>query len=404
MIQRRPRYVPIMIQFVQLYSIWWLFLLDPPIVGVVNAYDMYINGFPETYESWSAETKYKFWSHALQEEAKGYRSGLSGHYPSVIGQFLFLTSDKFHTTFDHFGDNLPYDHEKRIRSVGGVGMVEWIPSDQDDHSYTGFFTTGTPYGLIRLSYTRQNDSKGTTPGLALKLFRNGQPSSNILAMESLEGQSSGNFFQYDMSNHLSPPKTLLLKYVSRRFSRYSCPSTKVGLSEIAIPEQKNQDNDNTNENSTTTSVTYTNETTILSINTNMRQEESEISDDIEFPYRIIFRPNPSLTEQFADYPPDGNLFDILTNIKVGTKLYDLYAIPSPLESEIEIHIGHLVLKQSIQASVMGDTKLFFRHSKIENDYKNKPEFNIHQRNENDYDYNDIEEEVIPKCPARFLFS
>ena len=329
-------------------------------------------GLPEDYEIWSSEEKFDFWNHTLTEEATSRRGAnnnapLSGEFPGLLEQLQFLTTDDFSSTFDRFRDDLAYNHVKRIRSVGAVGLVSWIPasasdSENNNHSYTGYFATGTPHALIRLSYTSPNDESGTTPGLALKIFRDGMPSSNLLAMESLEGQSSGNFFEFDFSNHLAPASTLLLRYVSRRFSRYSCPSTRTGLSEIATSTEDIQ---------------------------NMRNNRPEI----EFPYQVILRPNPELTERFSDFPPEGDLFDMLTAIDVGTKLYDIYAVAGPDDgAEMEIHVGHLELTKELQPSLIGDRVLFFRHQKIEEDYQMEPSYNAVRDGDGD---------GAPRCPAGY---
>jgi hypothetical protein len=326
------------------------------------------SGIPEDYESWTAEAKFLFWEAALEEEllpnTDKSLSEQSGNFPNAAGKVQFLTTDDFSPTFAHFRDDLPYAHEKRIRSVGGVGLVTWRPTlNISANPYTGFFATGTPHGLIRLSYTSANDESGTTPGLSLKLFRDGIPSSSMLAMESLEGQASGNFFEFDFSNHLAPATTALLRYVGHRFARYSCPSTRTGLSEVAL----------------STDAIFT-----------MSQSPPQVqrsSVALDFPFRVIFRPNPMLTQQFADYPPEGSLFDILTAIEIGTLLYDIFAVPD-VASEEEIHVGHLELTRKLQPSVLGDTVLFFRHQKIEEDYVMRSHYNV-------------QDPGTPTCPAGY---
>ncbi|CAB9527387.1 expressed unknown protein [Seminavis robusta] len=333
------------------------------LIGVSGLFD----GLPQDYESWTAEEKFGFWDAALEDEllenADKSPSDQSGNFPSTAGKVAFLTTDDFSPTFERFRDDLPYTHAKRIRSVGGVGLVTWHPTVNatDDNPFTGFFATGAPYALIRLSYTSPNDDSGTTPGLSLKLFRDGMPSSNMLAMESLEGQTSGNFFEFDFSNHLKPATTALLRYVGHRFSQYSCPSTRTGLSEVAL---------------STESIA------------GMQYDVHRTIQTMNFPFKVIFRPNPTLTQQFASYPPEGSLFDILTAIEVGTTLYDIYAVADPELMDQEIHVGHLELTRKLQPSVLGDKVLFFRHQKIEEDYALRPHYNA-------------QDEGTPRCPAGY---
>jgi hypothetical protein len=345
-------------------SVAVIFVVSSLLVTQVSGFD----GIPEDYESWTAAEKFLFWDAALEEEllenTDKAPSEQSGNFPSAAGKIHFLTTDDFSPTFDHFRDDLPYTHEKRIRSVGGVGLVAWHPTTNSSaNPYTGFFATGTDYGLLRLSYTSLNDAAGTTPGLSLKLFRDGIPSTSMLAMESLAGQTSGNFFEFDFSNHLAPATTTLLKYVGHRFAQYSCPSTRTGLSEVAL---------------STDAIFAMNE---------YSQVQRSSSVALAFPFRVIFRPNPTLTQQFADYPPQGSLFDILTAIDIGSTLYDIYAVPDA-ELEAEIHVGHLELTRKMQASVLGDKVLFFRHQKVEEDYVLQPHYNV-------------QDPGTPRCPAGY---
>lgn len=348
-----------------LRSLFFLFMSIqlPPVMATININGTQdvsaFQGLPGDYETWTAAAKYAYWNDTLTVEANNAKAGQkSGDFPSLLGKLQFLITDDFSPTFEWFRDDLPYTHTKRIRSVGGVGLVKWHPSTEP-HPYTGYFATGTPYALIRLSYTSPNDESGTTPGLSLKIFRDGIPSSNMLAMESLGGQSSGNFFEFGFSNHLAPAKSPLLRYVSRRFSRYSCPSTKTGLLEIAT-------------------------------STEAIQSAYATKPSVEFPYRVIFRPNPDLTARFANYPPEESLFDTLTAIEVGTKMYDIYAVTGPDDgTEMQLHVGHLDLTKRIQPSLIGDRFLFFRHQKIEEDYQQQADF-------------DVQGKEASRCPAGFF--
>jgi len=363
----------------------WLFVLRfLPIVFLATTSLVLVasfDGLPEDYESWTAAEKYHFWELALtgehQENTSKSPAEQSGHFPSPLGQLQFLTTDDFGPTFDRFRDDVPYAHAKRIRSVGGVGLVSWIPSSEA-HEYTGFFATGTPHALVRMSYTKANDESGTTPGLSLKLFRSGMPSTNMLAMESLGGQSSGNIFEFDFSNHLAPADTAILRYVGHRFAQYSCPSTRTGLSEVAFSTEMIL-------NMATTTTTTSNTTT---------PSVTDVYNTIHFPFRVVFRPNPVLRQQFASFSPEQSLFDTLTAIPVGTKLYDMYAIAAPPNQDmdmadlLETHVGHLELTRAFQPSVLGDNVLFFRHQKIEEDYGLRPNY-------------DIPDAGAPRCPMGY---
>ena len=67
------------------------------------------------------------------------------------------------------------------------------------HPYTGIFR-GANHGIMRLSYiARPNPLKpvgfNPRPSMALKFLRDGMDAANLVAMFSLNGQQSWNFFR-----------------------------------------------------------------------------------------------------------------------------------------------------------------------------------------------------------------
>lgn len=87
---------------------------------------------------------------------------------------------------------------KTIHTQGAVGRVTW--RNLGGHSYTGIFQ-GAQHGLVRLGLSSEPFLK-ISPGMGLKFLRNGMDSANVLAMYSVSGQWSWNFFKNDLSNHL----------------------------------------------------------------------------------------------------------------------------------------------------------------------------------------------------------
>ena len=105
---------------------------------------------------------------------------------------------------------------KVIHTVGAVGRVEW--RDVGGHNYSGIFK-GAQHGLARcfpfflvkydlkqhrLSLALEPDTEklNTAPGMGLKFLRDGVDSANLVAMYSVDGQESWNFFKNDFSNHI----------------------------------------------------------------------------------------------------------------------------------------------------------------------------------------------------------
>lgn len=296
---------------------------------------VYTCGFelPPDYENQTAIFKQEeLWS--IMEEGKGS----FGSYPNFLTLANFACCEDIEETVTHFKDSLPYNHGKRIHSVGGVTKAIW--KNVADHNYTGLFGQNETLALVRLSLaTEASRRSGTTPGIAVKLFRDGMPSANLVAMNSLSGQRSGNFFQEIFSNHIeSPEGSGALNFLESKFTDVSSPATMVGLSDIAA-----------------------------------FNETGEAVENIQFPFRLMFHPNPVLQNAFEGARPTTSLQRMLGSISSGTKLYDIYAYSDP-DSVEEEKIGELYTSSKIIYSRAGDNFLFFRHQKMMEDIALRPDW------------------------------
>ena len=122
------------------------------------------------------------------------------------------------------GDELPWEdgwledgtRYKYIHTVGTVGRVEW--RDRGGHPYTGIFA-GASSGFVRLSLANEPSppAPGTAPGMGLKFLRDGRDSANLVAMYSVDGQDSWNFFKNDFTTHIPTPGPLL-QLIALKFS------------------------------------------------------------------------------------------------------------------------------------------------------------------------------------------
>lgn len=268
------------------------------------------------------------------ENTKGTR----GKYPGFFGKLNFLLRDDVNPTMTHDEDTLPYsNHGKRIHSVGFVASIEF--NSVGGHPYTGLFT-GAPFGLIRMSLAEPASKEGTSPGVAIKFFRDGMSSVNFFAMYRLQGQSSGNFFENDFTNHvpLPPADDFKLNQLVAKFDKASAPSNQVGLSDIA----------------------------------KATADGAEV-EDIEFPYEVILKPASGLREKCSDMAtrPTADLKETFNRIPSGTDLYDVFAKASPVAEPTLI--GTLKTKSALMDSKYGDNNLFFRHQKISEDLELHPE-------------------------------
>ena len=138
------------------------------------------------------------------------------------------------------GDELPwekrlvfYDHRsKYIHSVGVVAAAQW--RSVGDHGYSGVFT-GSQNLIIRMSLAAEPDphQQKTIPGIALKFLRDGRDSGNMVAMFSVGGQDSWNFFKNNFTNHIPSLDSFTLVPLGAKFSTASRNIQQVGLSDMA---------------------------------------------------------------------------------------------------------------------------------------------------------------------------
>ena len=116
--------------------------------------------------------------------------------------------------------------------MGVVGTAEW--RSVGDHGYSGVFT-GSQNVIIRMSLASQPDPEElkTTPGIAIKFLRDGVDSGNMVAMFSVDGQQSWNFFKNNFTNHIPPLASLALAPLGAKFATATKNIGQVGLSDMA---------------------------------------------------------------------------------------------------------------------------------------------------------------------------
>ena len=121
---------------------------------------------------------------------------------------------------------------KLIHSVGTVAQVKLTSNGQ--HPFTGIFE-GADHGIVRLSAAAEPNTKvkELAPGMGLKFLRDGMDSASLVAMYSVDGQPSWNFFLNDFSNHIPNITSLSLQAVGKKFSTATPWIQTVGLSDWA---------------------------------------------------------------------------------------------------------------------------------------------------------------------------
>merc|ERR1719419_1869715 len=242
-------------------------------------------------------------------------------------------------TFRAPGDELPFEgngiREKYIHTVGTVAQVEW--KDLGGHSYSGIFK-GATNGYVRLSLAKEpvTTVQETAPGMGLKFLRDGIDSANLVAMYSVNGQDSWNFFKNDFTNHIGPAGLDLVP-LALKFSEATNYVSECALSNWA---------------------SY--------------GEDGAMASSLSFPFMLRFRPTGEIS--FPDEYVNDFLVDLMS-IPKGSTLYEVWALDIPEKmGGTETHIADLVLTSDMTSSNWGDKHLFFRHQDMAEDVVLRPEW------------------------------
>ena len=107
-----------------------------------------------------------------------------------------LFTESMQPTFDQKGDEMAPGmiwgtRDKYIHTIGNVAAVKFVSSQK--HPFSGMWK-GADYGVVRLSLAAAAGTTNTAPGMGLKFLIDGMDSSNLVAMYSVDGQESCNFF------------------------------------------------------------------------------------------------------------------------------------------------------------------------------------------------------------------
>jgi len=258
----------------------------------------------------------------------------------VAGMF----KEKMCPTFTTEGDEMPWEkglvyyghREKLIHSVGVVASAEW--RSVGDHGYTGVFT-GTQHAIIRMSLAGKPDPEkmNTKPGIGLKFLRDGVASGNMVAMLSVDGQPSWNFFKNNFTNHIPALASPALAPLGAKFATATPHVQQVGLSDMARFDQTG----------------------------------AEVSTP-SFPFSLNFVPTGEFS--FPDEYVQPSTADLMT-IPSGAILYKVLALDKPVElGGSETEIAELVLTSAPTTSRWGDQHLFFRHQTMEDDISIHPDW------------------------------
>ncbi len=216
-------------------------------------------------------------------------------------------------TFDQQGDVRPA-RDKPFHPFGTVAKVAFEPVDGSP--YTGLFASGAQ-GIARLSLAV--DDAAYNPGIALKLFVDGAPSRNVLAINSLEPQAGRDFFARPLSNVLPKPRSWAVRIVAWLTSFVASPLVRP-VTHLAEVDARGR-----------AAITP------------------------KAPYQVIFQPAG------VHFPRDAKLDfrDQLAKVPAGVVLYDVLARATP--EALPSKIGVVRLQSAFVASSFGDRELHFHH-------------------------------------------
>jgi hypothetical protein len=143
------------------------------------------------------------------------------------------------------------------------------------------------------------------PGAAIKFLLNGISSVNFMAMASLEGQSEFNFFEHDFSNFVKEPDDWRLKILAKAFATVSKDPNKVDVSDLfkVMPD-------------------------------GVKVKKPRIARKLKL---VPNREQLKFSEKYHEIRDD-----LITNIPVGSTLYEVYACD--VDTSDETLIGSIVTK------------------------------------------------------------
>lgn len=276
-----------------------------------------------TYEAQSYSKKMStLWNSVMATKGK------SREIPSAFDSLTGLLSTSMRTPFDNKRDVMPEGRSKVIHVQGAV--CQFALDVSSSSPYSGLLSPGTSHGLVRMG-SATPAWKGMFPGMAIKFVRSGVNSANFVALRAEGASGSGNFFEKEMSNHVSPSETL---QALQKFQQASDCVSMVGLSDVCRYDQNGKH-----------------------------------TRTPKFPFELLFHGH-SDTNPYNTAGPDP--LSTLTKIPAGTTLFKVYAKASPKSSKV--FLGNMRTETGCHSTLFGDEKLFFEHQRMEEDFKLRPDW------------------------------
>ena len=204
-------------------------------------------------------------------------------------------------TFRQKGDTMPEGRKKLIHTTGNIAISAFIA--EKNSPYTGVFQ-GSNQMFLRFSlakkvmtwfHTSPSGAEGNfVPGISLKFLRDGVDSANLVAMYSINGQSSWNPFKNHFTNVFTIGRPgIQEKSLAVKFSTLTNNISSVGLMDMA---------------------SY--------------GEDGQLVAHPKYPFKLIFKPTSEVSSLFPESYEE-YFTTQLPRIPRGTTVYQVYAIDEP---------------------------------------------------------------------------
>lgn len=257
-------------------------------------------------------------------------------------QLAGIFTESMEPTLNQVGDQMPPGQvfgtrSKLIHTQGAVATVKLTNSGE--HPFTGVFENADT-GVVRLSAAAQPspDVQDLTPGMALKFLRDGIDSCSLVAMYSVDGQESFNFFENDFTTHIPVAQSISLLPLAAKFNTATDYIQAIGVSDWA-----------------------------------QHGSDGQAADEVHFPFSMRFHPTGEF--EFSQEWSGTYFLDQLETIPEGSTLWEVYGMSAPEElGGQEYFIGNLETTSALTSSNWGDNGLFFRHQWAEDDCAAMPEW------------------------------
>lgn len=285
---------------------------------------------PENYQNLTSKQKQNIlWENISKTPYSAEELSSKLKDPNIFKTLSLFSADFLMSTFLHVSDEMPLDRLKLIHTYGSAAKVE-LEIDPSS-PFTGIFQTGG-HGIVRLSIAKQKSP--FTPGMALKILIDENPSLNFHVMNSLDGQDSTNFFEREFSNVILPPSfgnpaQLLEAPFQRAVDRLqpNGPESPINLPLFQAASQ---------------------------------ERSGRLVQAPVVPYQIIFTPSRDIPLNEKDYELNYRVY--LAQIPAGTILYTVNLKLN--KNDKPVTVGKLVLKSQFVASKYEDETLFFQHTNL----------------------------------------